>query len=102
MWTLGKEDRSRILSRFNQLAVGLQVISIFLPGSTSIYYGEEIQLTNHQSISFQQTIDPVAKSAGESNYTRVSRDPFHTPMKWNSSLNSGNLPNSSSFKGLLN
>lgn len=89
IWTLGNEERSRILSKFNQLAIGLQVISILLPGSPSIYYGEEIQLTNYPSLSYRDTVDSVAKEAGPTNYSLVSRDPFHTPMKWNSSLNAG-------------
>lgn len=90
-WVLGNEEKSRILTKFGQLAFGLQMMQLFLPGSASIYYGEEIQMTNTVSISYDDTVDSVARSSGPSNYTLVSRDPFHTPMKWNSSRNAGNI-----------
>lgn len=91
IWSLGDETRSRISSKFNQLAVGLQVTQIFLPGSLSIYYGEEIQLSNNPSIKYEETVDSAAKEAGQSNFTLISRDPFRTPMKWNSSRHAGNF-----------
>nr|CAH0113779.1 unnamed protein product [Daphnia galeata] len=89
IWSLGDETQSRISSKFNQLAVGLQVTQIFLPGSLSIYYGEEIQLSNNPSIKYEETVDSAAKEAGQSNFTLISRDPFRTPMKWNSSRHAG-------------
>lgn len=89
IWSLGDETRSRISSKFNRLAVGLQVTQIFLPGSSSIYYGEEILLSNNPTITYEQTVDSAAKEAGQSNYNKISRDPFRTPMKWNSSRNAG-------------
>ena len=91
VWKLGDEEKSRISSKFNQLAPGLQIIQILLPGSPSIYYGEEIQLSNHQSIKYEETVDVVAKDAGPSNYTLMSRDPFRTPMKWSSTRHAGNI-----------
>ena len=91
IWSLGDETQSRISSKFNQLAVGLQVTQIFLPGSLSIYYGEEIQLSNNPSIKYEETVDSAAKEAGQSNFTLISRDPFRTPMKWNSSRHAGNF-----------
>lgn len=87
---MGDEERSRIYSKFNQLAIGLQVTQILLPGSSSIYYGEEIQLTN-PSITYVDTVDSVAKEAGPTNYTLVSRDPYRSPMKWNSSRHAGKV-----------
>lgn len=89
-WTLGDETRSRIYSKFNQLAVGLQMIQIFLPGSSSIYYGEEVQFSNNAAIRYDETVDSAAKEAGDVNYSLISRDPFRTPMKWNSSRHAGN------------
>jgi len=89
VWRLGNEDQSRVLSKFDRLAVGLQVIQILLPGNAGIYYGEEIQMRNHQSISFEETVDVVALDAGADAYAKVSRDPFRTPMQWNNSRNAG-------------
>ncbi|KAK4008132.1 hypothetical protein OUZ56_013285 [Daphnia magna] len=88
-WTLGDETRSRIYSKFNQLAIGLQMIQIFLPGSSSIYYGEELQFTNNAAIKYGETVDTAAQEAGPINYSLISRDPFRTPMKWNSSRHAG-------------
>ena len=55
----------------------------------SVYYGDEIEMTNHPSISYMDTRDKIAQDAGPLNYTLVSRDPFRTPMPWNMSRNSG-------------
>lgn len=86
---MGDETRSRIYSKFNQLAIGLQMIQIFLPGSSSIYYGEELQFTNNAAIKYGETVDTAAQEAGPINYSLISRDPFRTPMKWNSSRHAG-------------
>jgi len=88
-WTLGNEERHRILSKFERLSTGLQVVQLLLPGAAVVYYGEEIQMKNHPFISFDETVDVVAKAAGPDNYLKVSRDPFRTPMQWNNSRNAG-------------
>lgn len=77
------------MTKFDQQSVGLQAIQILLPGTYSIYYGEEIQMKDNPMISYDDTMDPVAKKSGPQNYTRLSRDPFHTPMLWNTSRNYG-------------
>ena len=79
------------MTKFDQKSVGLQAIQILLPGTYSIYYGEEIQMKDNTMITYDDTVDPVAKKAGSVNYTRLSRDFFHTPMLWNSSKNYGNF-----------
>ena len=88
-WRLGNEDQGRVWSKFEGLSVGLQVVQLLLPGNPIIYYGEEIQMRNHPSISFEDTVDVVAIDAGHEGYTKVSRDPFRTPMQWNNSNNAG-------------
>lgn len=89
LWALGDEDHTRIMNKFDQLSVGLQMIQLLLPGSYSIYYGEEIQMKDHPSISYDDTVDRVALDSGPQNYTKLSRDPYHTPMLWNSSRHYG-------------
>ena len=71
------------------MSVGLQLVQLLLPGTSSMYYGEEIQMKNHPSIRFDETVDIVARDAGPENYSIVSRDPFRTPMQWNSSRHAG-------------
>ena len=93
-WTLGNEETSRINNKFGRMAPGLQIVQLLLPGIKSIYYGEEIEMSNLPSISFDDTRDPVAKDLGASNFSRFSRDPFRTPMLWNSSRYSGILEDS--------
>lgn len=94
MWALGDEDHSRIMTKFDTKSAGLQMIQILLPGTPSIYYGEEIQMKDHPSISYEDTVEPFVKAAGPQNYSRysqLSRDPYHTPMLWNSSRNAGTI-----------
>ena len=88
-WRMGNEDNDRIWSKFDRLSVGLQVVQILLPGNSIVYYGEEIQMRNHASISYEETVDVVAIDAGPHGYAAVSRDPFRSPMQWNTSLNAG-------------
>lgn len=95
MWVLGNEDRSRAASKFYHFALGLQALQILLPGSPSVYYGDETKATNHSSITYDETIDSVGKDAGPSSYQSVSRDPVRTPMRWNSSKHAGENQNAS-------
>lgn len=88
MWNLGNEEMSRTKSKFGRLSAGLQVVQVFLPGVKSIYYGEELDMTDHPSISYEETKDEVARDIGPANFTRVSRDPYRTPMPWNARLSS--------------
>ena len=59
------------------------IMSLMLPGTTIIYYGDEIGMANTTNISFADTVDPYARPpyADESNYKSKSRDPFRTPMQ---------------------
>ena len=90
VWVLGDEDKSRAATKFGHFTLGLQALQILLPGSPSIYYGDEIKATNHSSITYEETIDSVGKDAGPQYYQTVSRDPCRTPMRWNSSKHAGN------------
>ena len=92
VWILGSEETSRISSKFQRRAIGLQIVQLLMPGTKSIYYGEEIEMTNHPQISFQDTRYPVAKDLGQNNFSLVSKDPFRTPMLWNASKHSGTNP----------
>lgn len=80
-WVLGNHDQSRIASR-----VGLQqariaaMLLLTLRGTPTIYYGEEIGMTD-VPIPLEEVQDPMGKNMPEKN---LSRDPARTPMQWNS------------------
>ena len=62
------------------------VMSLLLPGTAIVYYGDEIGMTSgppREEISFADTRDPYALPpyANESNYHLHSRDPNRTPMQ---------------------
>lgn len=61
-------------------------MSLLLPGTAIVYYGDEIGMTSgppEEEISFEDTRDPYALPpyANQSNYHLYSRDPNRTPMQ---------------------
>lgn len=46
-------------------------------------------MTSDLDISWEDTIDPHACSAGKDHFQEVSRDPERTPFQWDNSKNSG-------------
>ena len=58
------------------------ITTMMLPGTTIIYYGDEIGMATTTDISFEDTKDPYALPpyASETDYKKKSRDPFRTPM----------------------
>jgi alpha-glucosidase len=81
-WVLGNHDQPRITSR-----VGLQqakiaaMLLLTLRGTPTIYYGEEIGMTD-VPIPFEEVQDPQGLNMPDKN---LSRDPSRTPMQWNDS-----------------
>lgn len=81
-WVLGNHDQPRITSR-----VGLQqaklaaMLLLTLRGTPTIYYGEEIGMTD-VPIPFDEVQDPQGLNMPDKN---LSRDPSRTPMQWDSS-----------------
>jgi glycosidase len=55
VWILGSEETSRVSSKFQCRAIALQIVQLLMPGTKFIYYGEEIEMTNHPQISFPDT-----------------------------------------------
>lgn len=55
----------------------------------TILQGEELGMQDHREISWQDTVDPPARNAGELEYKEVSRDPERTPFQWDNSSNAG-------------
>ncbi len=64
--------------------------ALLLPGTTVMYYGDEIGMANSTDISYDQTVDPYAQepycnSTAFENGDCYSRDLARTPMQVNSS-----------------
>ncbi|XP_046592769.1 maltase 1-like [Neodiprion lecontei] len=97
-WKLSNQDYSRISSRYGlNRADGLNMFILSLPGRVFTYYGEEIALLDNNEITYAETIDSLACAAGEDSYTTVTRDPYRTPMQWDTTSNAGFTESSSAY-----
>ncbi|MFZ1258361.1 MAG: alpha-amylase family glycosyl hydrolase [Candidatus Saccharimonas sp.] len=81
---LGNHDQSRVRTRFGHMqARALALVQLSLPGLPTVYYGDEIGMSDYQ----------VATSDKRDNFTEGGgmggRDPERTPMRWQSSKNAG-------------
>jgi alpha-glucosidase len=81
-WVLGNHDQPRIASRIGEQQARVAAMLLFsLPGTLTMYYGEEIGMTN-VPIPSNQVQDPAEKhepGIGQ------GRDPERTPMCWDQS-----------------
>ena len=85
-WVLGNHDNSRVASRAgtDQARVAGMLL-LTLRGTPTLYYGDEIGMTN-VPIKPEQVQDPFEKQVPGMG---LGRDPERTPMQWNSSPNAG-------------
>lgn len=89
-WVLGNHDKPRVGTRFGVERIdGLNILLMTLPGIPITYYGDEIGMTNHDDILWQDTKDPWALNTNEQIFKKYSRDPCRTPFQWNSQMHSG-------------
>jgi alpha-glucosidase len=85
-WVLGNHDQSRIASRIGkQQARVAAMLLLTLPGTLTMYYGEEIGMTN-VPIAPEQVQDPAEKNEPG---IGQGRDPERTPMCWDRSQHAG-------------
>jgi alpha-glucosidase len=78
-WVLGNHDQPRIASRIGKLQARVAAMLLFtLPGTLTMYYGEEIGMTN-VPIAPEQVQDPAEKNEPG---IGQGRDPERTPMCW--------------------
>jgi alpha-glucosidase len=85
-WVLGNHDNARIASRVGKSQAPVAAMLLLtLPGTLTMYYGEEIGMTN-VSIPPEQVQDPAEKNEPG---LGLGRDPERTPMLWNSSPSAG-------------
>ena len=85
-WVLGNHDQPRIASRIgDRQARVAAMLLLTLPGTLTLYYGEELGMTN-VPIPPDQVQDPVEKNEPG---LGQGRDPERTPMLWDSSSTAG-------------
>lgn len=85
-WVLGNHDKSRIASRVGEKQARIAAMLLLsLRGTPTMYYGDEIGMTD-VPISPEQVKDPHEKRVPGKN---LGRDPERTPMQWDTSANAG-------------
>lgn len=86
IYCLGNHDRSRLATRFGtENARSAAMLLLTLPGMPTMYYGDELGMTDAK-ITPEQVQDPYEKNVpGKGN----GRDPERTPMQWDASKNAG-------------
>ena len=85
-WVLGNHDRPRIASRVGRdQARNAAILLLTLRGTPTIYYGDEIGMTN-VPIPPDRVQDPFEKNVPG---IGVGRDGCRTPMQWDASRHAG-------------
>jgi alpha-glucosidase len=85
-WVLGNHDQSRLATRIGARQAPIAaVLLLTLPGTLTIYYGEEIGMVD-VPISTDAVQDPAEKKQPG---IGAGRDPERTPMLWDDSESAG-------------
>jgi alpha-glucosidase len=85
-WVLGNHDNARIATMVGvQQAPVAAMLLLTLPGTLTIYYGEEIGMTNVPILP-EEVQDPAEKNQPG---IGMGRDPERTPMPWDGSRLAG-------------
>jgi alpha-glucosidase len=85
-WVLGNHDKSRIATRIGLTkARAAALLLLSLPGTLTIYYGEELGMQD-VPIRPDQAQDPAERRQPG---IGMGRDPERTPMPWDDSLQCG-------------
>jgi alpha-glucosidase len=85
-WAIGNHDNSRLATRLGPAAArAAAVLLLTLPGTPTIYYGDEIGM-HDVPIPPQLVRDPAEKQQPG---LGLGRDPERTPMQWSSAPNGG-------------
>ena len=89
-WVLGNHDRPRLASRVGMGQAGVAAMLLLtLRGTPTIYYGEEIGMTD-VPVPPELVQDPFEKNQpGLGLGLGLGRDPVRSPMPWDGSLNGG-------------
>lgn len=110
--TFGNHDADRTASRWNHDGHGAErsrlaaVLALTLPGTPSLYMGEEIGMEDHLSADPTTLLDPIGRwyyreaidtlghslAVAAARAARYSRDRCRTPMQWSGSAHAGFSP----------
>ncbi|CAH0388042.1 unnamed protein product [Bemisia tabaci] len=93
-WVLSNHDNSRLASRMSPAIVdAMNMFELLLPGVASVYYGDEIGMTD-SIVRQDQSRDP--QNAGTTDLS-LKRDPERAPMQWDDSNNAGFTTNKTAW-----
>lgn len=85
-WVVGNHDRPRVASRIGRAQARVAAMLLLtLRGTPTLYYGDEIGMTNVE-IAPEQAQDPLALRIPGQGF---GRDRARTPMQWDGSPNAG-------------
>jgi len=85
-WVMGNHDQSRVASRIGPAqARAAAMLLLTLRGTPTMYFGEELGMTNGR-IAADQVQDPAEKNQPG---IGMGRDPERTPMLWDTTPNAG-------------
>jgi alpha-glucosidase len=85
-WVLENHDNARIATRVGSRQAWVAAMLLMtLPGTLTMYYGEEIGMTN-VAIFPDEVQDPAKKNESG---LGLGRDPERTPMPWDDSASAG-------------
>jgi alpha-glucosidase len=85
-WVLGNHDNARIATRIgHRQARVAAMLLLTLPGTITLYYGEELGMCN-VPMAPDQVQDPFEKNEPG---LGLGRDPVRTPMPWDGSASGG-------------
>jgi alpha-glucosidase len=83
-WVLGNHDRPRIATRVGAAQAHVAAMLLLtLRGTPTIYYGDEIGMTNAE-VPPELVQDPLAKAV-----PALGRDGARSPMRWNAGTHAG-------------
>ncbi len=85
-WVLGNHDNPRVATRVGTLQARVAAMLLLtLRGTPTMYYGDEIGMTN-TDVPPEKIQDPFEKNVPG---IGVGRDPSRTPMQWTGDANAG-------------
>ena len=85
-WVLGNHDNPRVATRVGSLQARVAAMLLLtLRGTPTLYYGDEIGMTN-TNVPPDKIQDPFEKNVPG---LGVGRDPVRTPMQWTGAANAG-------------
>jgi alpha-glucosidase len=85
-WVLGNHDQPRVATRIGRDQARVAALLVLtLRGTPTLYNGDELGMLN-ADIKREDMLDPRARSCEGKG---IGRDPFRTPMQWDSSPQAG-------------